>query len=410
MHTEISQSSSGPLGSVGLIILLSSVLGCSDAGSDLQQAPKSPTPPPIDIPHRVTQVAGGLENPWGLAFLPDGRMLVTERPGRLRIVASDGAMSAPIANVPAVFAEGQGGLLDVLVDPRFTENRTIYLSFSEPDGKGKAGTSVARARLSGEKLTDVEIIFRQRPKLGGVTHFGSRLVLNRDGTLLVTLGDRGESKRAQQLSSTIGKIVRIGTDGTVPADNPFTDRLRARDEIWSYGHRNIQAAALHPDTGQLWTVEHGARGGDELNQPKSGRNYGWPVITYGVDYSGARIGVGTARDGMEQPVYFWDPVIAPSGMMFYTGSAFPEWRGSIFVGSLNPGGIVRLSLDGDQVISEERFVQNLRERVRDVRQGPDGLIYFVTDHKEGRILRIEPANEPAARPPRAESFPVDSAE
>ncbi len=370
------------------------VIGCSGPDAPVPEAPKSPTPAPRDLPYAITEIAGGLERPWGLSFLPDGQLLVTERPGRLRIVDQDGSVSDPIANVPELIAEGQGGLLDVLLDPGFPQTRTIYLSFSEPGGRGRAGTAVAKAKLDSDRLTDVQVIYRQHPKVEGTSHFGSRLVLNPDGTLFVTQGDRGDyAKRAQTLSSGIGKIVRINTDGSVPDDNPFVGRTRARDEIWSYGHRNVQAAALHPESGQLWTVEHGAKGGDELNHPEAGKNYGWPVITYGVDYSGAKIGVGTSREGMEQPVYYWDPVIAPSGMVFYTGDAFPEWKGSIFIGSLNPGGLVRLAMQGEQVTGEERFLQDLGERIRDVRQGPDGLIYFLTDSPEGRILRIEPVTD-----------------
>lgn len=377
-----------------LVVILLAIGGCAGTETELPEAPKSPTPPSRELPHAIGEVASGLEHPWGLAFLPDGRMLVTERPGRLRIVGRDGSLSAPVANVPAVRAEGQGGLLDVLVDPEFDKNRTIFLSFSEPDDRGRAGTAVAKAKLDAANLMDVEIIYRQQPKVEGASHYGSRLVLNRDGTLFVTQGDRGGyAKRAQSLSSGIGKIMRIGRDGSVPADNPFTDRWRASDEIWSYGHRNVQAAALHPETGQLWTVEHGAMGGDELNRPEKGKNYGWPVITYGVDYSGEKIGSGIAREGMEQPVYYWDPVIAPSGMVFYTGDAFPEWKGSIFIGSLNPGGLVRLTIQGDRVTGKERFLQDLEERIRDVRQGLDGLIYFLTDSPEGRILRIEPVTD-----------------
>lgn len=355
------------------------------------QAPRSPTPEPTDAPVRVETVARGLEHPWGLAFLPDGRMLVTERPGRLRLVERDGRLSEPLAGVPPVYARGQGGLLDVALSPTFARDRLVYLSFAEP-GTGGAGTAVARGRLGERGLEGTQVIWRQQPKVEGPNHWGSRLVFRRDGTLFVTLGDRfAYRERAQDLSTTIGKIVRINADGSVPRDNPFVGRPGVRPEIWSYGHRNVQAAALHPQTGQLWTAEHGARGGDELNHPEAGKNYGWPVITYGVDYSGARIGEGTAKPGMEQPVYYWDPVIAPSGMTFYTGQAFPDWRGSLFIGSLRPGLLVRLTLADDRVTREERYLAHLRERIRDVRQGPDGLLYLLTDSPEGRILRVAPA-------------------
>ncbi len=340
---------------------------------------------------RVDTIASGLEHPWAVALLPDGRFLVTERPGRLRLVERDGRLSAPLGGVPAVAARGQGGLLDVALDPRFAENRLVYLSFSDPDGS-ESGTSVARGRLGEGRLENVEVIYRQRPKVQSAGHFGSRLVFARDGRLFVTQGDRQRYRdRAQDLSQGIGKVVRIESDGSIPRDNPFVGREDALPEIWSYGHRNIQAAALHPETGQLWTVEHGARGGDELNHPEAGKNYGWPVITYGVDYSGDRIGEGTAGEGMEQPVYYWDPVISPSGMTFYTGDAFPGWRGSVLVGSMQPGALVRLVLEDGRVAREERYLGELGARIRDVQQGPDGLLYLVTDSANGSLLRVRPA-------------------
>lgn len=356
------------------------------------EAPQSPTPPSRDGVVKVDTIARGLEHPWGLAFLPDGRMLVTERPGRLRIVSPQGRLSDPLGGVPAVLAKGQGGLLDVAIDPRFADNRLVYLSYAEPGENGMAGTAVARGRLTDTALEQVQVIYRQQPKVKGGNHFGSRLVFSRDGSLFVTQGDRYDYRRqAQDLSSALGKIVRINSDGSVPRDNPFVGRDGARAEIWSYGHRNVQAAALHPDTGQLWTVEHGARGGDELNHPEAGKNYGWPVITYGVDYNGTRIGEGTAKPGMEQPVYYWDPVIAPSGMAFYTGDAFPDWKGTVLIGSLKPGLLVRLTLKDGKVAQEERYLAELGERIRDVRQGPDGLLYLLTDSDDGRILRVSPA-------------------
>lgn len=354
------------------------------------QAARSPTPAVVDAPIRAVVVARGLAHPWGLAFLPDGRMLVTEREGRLRIVSKDGQLSAPLTGVPRVFARGQGGLLDVALSPSFATDRLVYLSFAEP-GEGGAGTAVARGRLGATGLEDTQVIWRQVPKTSGSNHWGSRLTFARDGTLYVTTGDRySERDRAQDLSTTIGKVVRINPDGSTPADNPFVKRDGARPEIWSYGHRNLQGAALHPQTGQLFTLEHGARGGDELNRPQAGRNYGWPVITYGVDYSGLRIGEGTAKAGMEQPLYYWDPVIAPSGATFYTGDALAGWRGSLFVGSLRPGALVRLTLDGDRVTGEERYLRDVG-RVRDVVEGPDGLLYLLTDEGDGKVVRVEPA-------------------
>ena len=359
------------------------------AVADAQEAPRSPTPSSVKLAARVTDVARGLEHPWGLAFLPDGRLLVTERPGRLRLVDRDGRLSAPLTGVPAVYARGQGGLLDVALSPGFAQDRLVYLSFSEP-GDGGAGTAVARGRLGERGLEGTEVVWRQQPKVDGANHWGSRLVFRPDGTLFVTVGDRFAYRdRAQDLAVTLGKIVRIDPDGSVPRDNPFLGRDGTRPEIWSYGHRNVQAAALDA-RGQLWTVEHGARGGDELNHPEPGKNYGWPVITYGVDYSGARIGVGTAQPGMEQPVYYWDPVIAPSGAVFYTGSLFPDWRSDLLVGSLRPGALVRLRIADGRVTQEERYLGDLGERIRDVRQAPDGAVYLLTDSSRGRILRLDP--------------------
>jgi glucose/arabinose dehydrogenase len=355
-----------------------------------QEAPRSPTPAPVKLAATVTDVARGLEHPWGLAVLPDGRMLVTERPGRLRIATPDGTLSEPLTGLPPVYARGQGGLLDVALSPGFAQDRLVYLSFSEP-GEGGAGTAVARGRLGERGLEGTQVIWRQQPKVEGPNHWGSRLAFRPDGTLFVTLGDRfSYRERAQDLSVTLGKVVRINADGSIPSDDPFVGRADARPEIWSYGHRNVQAAAVDA-RGQLWTVEHGARGGDELNNPQPGKNYGWPVITYGVDYSGARIGVGTAKAGMEQPVYYWDPVIAPSGATFYTGSAFPDWRGDLLVGSLSPGLLVRLRLQDGRVTLEERYLAELRERIRDVVQSPDGSLYLLTDSSRGRILRVDPA-------------------
>ena len=361
-------------------------LACAPAGGTAQEFATE------SGPVRLVTVASGLDHPWGLAFLPDGRMLVTERPGRLRIVDPSGRVSEPLGGVPEVAARGQGGLLDVALAPDFAGSRMVYLSYAEP-GRGiggRAGTAVARARLGAAGLENVEVVFRQDPKIGGGAHFGSRLVFTPDGYLFITTGERGQRDDAQDLSRHMGKVICIRPDGSVPPDNPFASRRGAKPEIWSYGHRNIQGAALHPETGRLWTVEHGAMGGDEVNAPQPGRNYGWPVISYGRHYSGGRIGEGTQKEGMEQPIHYWDPSIAPSGMTFYTGERFPAWRGDLFVGSLKFALLSRLELDGERVVSEERLLEGLGDRVRDVRQGPDGYIYLLTDEGNGRILRIEP--------------------
>ena len=353
-------------------------------------APRSPTPASERGVFDVTTIAKGIENGWGFVFLPDNRMLVTERAGRMRIVGSDGSLSAPLQGLPRIAVMGQGGLLDVTLSPDFATDGQVYFSFAEP-GDGGAGTAVARGRLTASSLENVQVIWRQQPKVDGGNHFGSRIVFRDDGTLFITLGDRFTHRpKVQDLGTTIGKIVRINADGSVPRDNPFVERAGARPEIWSYGHRSVQAAALHPQTRELWTIEHGARGGDELNNPRAGRNYGWPVITYGVDYSGEKIGEGTAKAGMEQPVYYWDPVIAPSGAVFYTGQAFGAWQGDLFVGSLNPGGLVRLDLENGSVRQETRYLGELRARIRDVQQGSDGFLYVLTDESRGRILKLAP--------------------
>jgi len=372
------------------LILTIHVLACSAPAQDATI--RSPSPGYTRDVVAVETVVSGIEHPWGVAILPDGRFVVTERPGRVRIVSATGQLSAPLRGVPAVAARGQGGMLDVALDPGFATNRTIYLSYAEPGEGGTAGTAVARAQLTDTELVDVRVIYRQQPKVNSGNHFGSRIVFRNDGTMFVTQGDRfSQRDAAQDLNSLIGKIVRINTDGTVPRDNPFVGRSDARPEIWSYGHRNVQAAALHPETGDLWTVEHGAAGGDELNRPEAGKNYGWPVITYGRDYSGRSIGEGTHKEGMEQPVYYWDPVIAPSGMTFYTGNAFPAWKGSALVGGLASNALVRLTLENGRVTKEERYLGELGARIRDVQQGPDGSLYVLTDASGGRLLRLTPA-------------------
>lgn len=357
------------------------------------QAPKSPTPASIDGVVRADTVARGLVNPWSLAFLPDGRILVTERPGRLRIVATNGTLSQPLTGVPAVHAKGQGGLLDIALDPRFAENRLVYLSYAEPGEGDLAGTAVARGRLGDVGLENVQVIYRQRPKLAGNGHFGSRLVFGRDGTLFITQGDRQAYRdSAQSLSAGQGKVMRINADGTIPRDNPFVNRAGAQPEIWSYGHRSMQAAALHPETGQLWTAEHGPRGGDQVNLTEAGKNYGWPVIGYGINYDGTPAHTSSAKEGMEQPVYYWDPVIAVSGMAFYTSDKIPGWRGSMLLGSMAPTGpsLVRLTFQNGKVTKEERYLGSLKQRIRDVQQGPDGFVYVVTDHPDGLLLRVVP--------------------
>ena len=372
------------------LLLVAFVTACAPAPGQAQ-APRSPTPASVKGVVNVQTIAKGLEHPWSLAFLPDKRMLVTERPGRLRVVGADGRVSEPLTGVPKVYASGQGGLLDVALSPTFDKDRLVYLSFAE-SGEGGAATAVARGRLGEGGLENTQVIWRQQPKVSGSNHWGSRIAFRPDGTLFVTLGERfNHSDKAQDLTATLGKVVRINPDGSAPRDNPFAGRAGARPEIWSYGHRNVQAAALHPETGQLWTVEHGARGGDELNHPEAGKNYGWPVISYGTHYTYLKIGEGTAKPGMEQPVYYWDPVIAPSGMVVYTGDLFAGWKNSFLIGSLTPGGLVRLVMKDGKVAQEERYLGELRERIRDVRQAPDGSLYLLTDAGNGQILRITPA-------------------
>jgi glucose/arabinose dehydrogenase len=342
----------------------------------------------------VATMATGLENPWSLAFMPDGRKLITERPGRLRILDQNGKLSPPVAGLPEVAAFGQGGMLDVVLAPDYATSRRIYFSYAEPRGAVN-GTAVAHGRLVADKgaarLEDVTVIFRMEPGRGGGFHFGARIAFARDGNLFVTLGERNAMHPAQDLSGHLGKIIRIKPDGSVPPDNPFVNKEGVRPEIWSYGHRNPQAAAIHPVTGKLWEAEHGARGGDEINIPMAGKNYGWPVISFGRHYSGAKIGEGTAKEGMEQPIHHWDPSIAPSGMAFYTGDAFPAWRGNLFVGALVLRHLQRLELDGEKVVNEERLLLGLGERIRDVRQAPDGTLWVLTDSSSGRALRLSPA-------------------
>ena len=336
-------------------------------------------------------VTAGLEHPWSVAFLPDGRMLVTERAGRLRLISAAGKLHPePIGGLPAIRQHGQGGLLDVVLHPDFKNNQLVYFSFAEADGRS-VGTAVARGRLRGHQLEQVEVIFRLLPKSKARQHFGSRLVFDNKGYLFITLGDRGDRPRAQDLNDHAGSLIRLHDDGRIPADNPFVKRAGARPEIFSYGHRNMQGAALHPLTGKVWTHEHGPQGGDELNIEQAGVNYGWPVITYGVNYViGTRIGEGTHKEGMAQAVHYWVPSIAPSGMTFYTGERFPQWQGNLFVGSLKFRLLVRLVLEDEKVVREERLLKDELGRIRDVRQGPDGLLYLLTDESDGRLVRLLP--------------------
>jgi aldose sugar dehydrogenase len=355
----------------------------------------------LNVAFNVVTVTEGLVNPWGLTWLPDGRMLVTEKPGRLRILSADGkTMSEPVAGMPMVDARGQGGLLDVAIDPAYQKNQLIYWSFAEPKEGGANNTAVARGKLvdgAAPKVENVQVIYHQAPSLVSTLHFGGRLVFGRDGTLYITQGDRSITEgrmQAQKMDSLLGKIVRLNPDGSVPKDNPFVGKQGIRPEIWSFGHRNIQAAVLHPQTGELWEVEHGTRGGDEVNVSRKGKDYGWPTIAYGIEYQGPPITGGIQQQaGMEQPVYYWDPNIAPSGMVFYTGKLFPAWQNSLFVGGLASTNLVRLTVKGDRIVGEERLLQDLqpaRDRYRDVRQGPDGAIYLLTDNAKGRILKLVP--------------------
>jgi len=337
-------------------------------------------------------VASGLEHPWGLAMLPDGRWLVTERPGRLRIVTAEGQIGEPIAGLPAVAARGQGGLLDVIVGPTFGQDRLIYWSYAEPREGGNA-TAVARGRLSddGARIENVQVIFHALPTYDGDKHFGSALAFDRAGHLFITLGERSDAPmrpQAQDLGSHMGKTIRINADGSVPADNPFVGREGARPEIWSLGHRNMQGIAIAPN-GDVWTVEHGTRGGDEINLDRAGLNYGWPDAAYGVEYRGGPINAGnTAREGTEQPVYYWDPVIAPGGMTFYDGAMFPGWRGNLLVAGLKEKRISRLVLQNNRVVGEEYLLTDLGERVRDVAVGSDGAIWAITDEENGKLVRL----------------------
>jgi len=370
------------------IMMTALLFGAQPAAAVITDAPAPAQPSKFN----VETFAEGLEHPWGMQFLPDGRLLVTERPGRMRLISKDGKLSPPVGGVPEVAAVGQGGLLDVLLAPDFASSGVIYFSYGEPREDGKNATSVARAKLvfDGDtaKLEDVKVIFRQQPAIASGHHFGSRLVWAKDGTLFITTGERNKLRaEAQNPANDIGKVIRINADGSVPADNPKLPGWAP--EVWSIGHRNIQGAAIRPDNGKLYTVEHGARGGDELNHPEAGKNYGWPIITYGIDYSGLPIGEGTAKEGMEPAVYYWVPSIATSGLAFYTGDLFPEWKGNAFVGGLAGTQLHRLVLDGDNVVAAEPLLREKVKRIRDVRQGPDGALWLLTDD-DGEVLHLVP--------------------
>ncbi|MDO8289424.1 MAG: PQQ-dependent sugar dehydrogenase [Parvibaculum sp.] len=345
---------------------------------------------------KVETFAGGLEHPWGFVFLPDGRSLVTEREGRLRIVSPKGTLSAPLNGVPKVDARGQGGLLDVAIDPDFAKNNFVYLSFSEPGDNGTNSTAVARGVLTETGLGDVKVIFSQSPKVASTLHFGSRIVFDHDGHMFISLGERSKSefrKQAQDLSSDLGKVIRLNRDGTIPKDNPFLGKQGMRPEIWSYGHRNQQGAAMNPWTHELWTNEHGPKGGDEINITRAGKNYGWPVVSHGVNYDGTPVGKGE-RTGPAyvDPVHYWVPSIGVSGMAFYTGDAIAPWKGNLFVGGLSIPKLVRLELDGDKIVHEESLLADIGSRIRTVKQGPDGALYLLTDDGEDSILRVSAAD------------------
>ena len=341
---------------------------------------------------RISSLVTGLENPWSVAFLPDGRFLITERAGRLRLVSSDFKLDPkPIDGLPEVVSHGQGGLFDVVLHPQYAQNGWIYWAYNAP-GAGGWGTALARGKLQGQRTTDVQVLFSMQPKTRSGFHFGGRIVFDQAGFVYLTLGDRGDKDRAQKLDDHAGSVIRLHDDGRVPDNNPFVKRAGALAEKWTLGNRNMQGAALHPQTGELWTHEHGPQGGDELNVMRSGLNYGWPVITYGVNYGlGTKIGEGQEKPGMVQALKVWVPSIAPSGMAFVSGSQFPQWQGSLLIGALRGQMLVRLTLDGEKVVSEERLFQGRPGRIRDVRMGPDGLVYLLTDDVQGALLRIEPA-------------------
>ena len=391
-----------------MLIATTAAPACAATGDPVAQGPKNVPdfapafPEQTRAPAMTSErelvaepVAEGLEHPWGMAILPDGGFLVTERPGRLRVIGPDGAISDPVEGVPEVFARGQGGLLDVALGPDFATDRMIYWTYSKPLGGGTSVTAAARGRLSedGSALSGVEDIFVQEPPSPTARHYGSRILFDGEGHAYITTGEHSSAEErgnAQDLGTTYGKVIRVGLDGSIPEDNPFAGRSDAIGSIWTWGHRNIQGAAIRPSTGELWAIEHGPRGGDELNRIVPGANYGWPVISYGENYSGRPLGEGiTAREGMEQPRYYWDPVIAPGGMAFYDGDLLPDWQGDLLVAALNPGALVRLRLEGDTVTGEQRLLTDAG-RIRDVEIAPDGAILVLTDEADGALLRLAP--------------------
>jgi len=366
------------------VALLMPALALASAGAEPIQTVHTSTSASTLI---VESLASGLEHPWGMAFLPDGGLLVTERAGRLRLLSAQGALSEPLAGTPAVLAEGQGGLLDVALDPEFESNRLVWLSYAEPGTDG-ASTALGHGRLQEGRLEGFQAIFRQQPKVSGSAHFGGRIVFRSDGTLFLTTGERFRFDPAQDLSSHLGKIIRIGRDGSAPDDNPFVGQADARPEIWSYGHRNVESAALHPQTGALWIAEMGPEGGDELNQPEAGKNYGWPEVSWGRHYDGGDIPDPPTHPEFVDAVKQWTPVIAPSGMAFYTADLFPGWRHSLLIGGLKNAELVRITLSNGRVADEERIP--LQARIRDVEQAPDGSVWVLTDQVDGHIWRLAP--------------------
>ncbi len=390
-------------------LLASFTLSACDAATEtsadgpIAQARAAEAAPPQQLrsehgPIEVTRIAAGLDHPWSVALLPEGGFLVTERSGQLRRISADGAVSAPLAGVPKVFAEGQGGLLDVALAPDFASTRRIYLSYAEAGENDTAGTAAATAVLGEDGLSDVKVIYRQAPKLDGGNHFGSRFAFDGQGHVFISQGERNHRATSQELDKLQGKLVRLNLDGSVPADNPFAGRKDVRPEIWSYGHRNMQGLAFDPRTGVLWESEHGPRGGDELNRPEPGKNYGWPIITHGINYSGMPIpeAEGKAKPGMEAPYHVWEKSPGLSGMAFYTGHAGSPWNDSLFLGSLAERNLIRLTLDGDRIVGEERLLNEIGERVRDVRVGSDGAVYVLTDENDGKLLRVR---APAGKQP-----------
>lgn len=373
------------IGLTGIVFGFGAILmGCSSSSSS--SSPETDE----DGTHAfsLVTVADGLDHPWALAFAGDD-ILVTERPGRLRVVRNGQLLGNAVSGVPTVFASGHGGLLDVIAHPNFVQNQLIYFSYATGTD-GQSTTQVARARYENGALSDVQVIFSSQPEHTSDQHYGSRLTFDRSGSLYITVGDRQSRDDAQNLMDLAGSTIRLRDDGGVPDDNPFLTDPAARSEIFTYGHRNSQGIAVHPDTGEVWATEHGPRGGDEINVLRVGRNYGWPVITYGTEYDGSPIGEGTAKPGMEQPLHYWTPSIAPSGMTFYTGDRFPRWRGDLFTGALSGRDLYRLTLEGERVVGEERLLTDLGARIRDVRQGPDGLLWVITDESSGKLLRLEP--------------------